>query len=210
MKTIAITGGIASGKSTFCNIIKERGLPFVDCDALVHAGYEPGHVLYEAVVGQFGSGILGLNGEVDRKLLGARVFNHPKERHLLDQLTHPIIRNLIADALETYEVQGEKLVFVDVPLLFETNMANDFDASILIDTDECLQLKRLMARNQLTESEALSRMAAQMPLSEKRLRANYLVCNNGTVEDFMHHANRLIDQLIKDAESITKDLTQRG
>ena len=199
MKTIAITGGIASGKSTFCKIIIDRSLPFVDCDALVHAGYKPGHVLYEAVVGHFGADILSANGEIDRKVLGAKVFNNPAERQQLDQLTHPLIQQMVTEVLDVYARTGVKLAFVDVPLLFETNMANDYDASILIDTDECLQLERLMARNLLTEAEALSRMAAQMPLSEKRLRANYLVCN-GTVEDFKHHANQLIDQLIKEAQ----------
>lgn len=210
MKTIAITGGIASGKSTFSKIIKDRGLPFVDCDALVHLGYEPGHMLYEAVVGHFGTEILDERGLVDRKLLGSKVFNNPEERKLLDQLTHPIIHQMVAEALERYELSGVKLAFVDMPLLFETNMAEDYDASILIDTDECLQLERLMARNSLSEAEALKRMAAQMPLSEKRLRANYLVCNNSTLEVFILHANSLIDQLIKDAESTTKDLTQRA
>lgn len=200
MKTIAITGGIASGKSTFCKIIIDRGLPFVDCDALVHAGYRPGHVLYEAVVGHFGADILNANGEIDRKLLGAKVFNNPAERQQLDQLTHPLIQQMVTEVLDVYARSGVKLAFIDVPLLFEANMANDYNASILIDTDECLQLERLMARNLLTEAEALSRMAAQMPLSEKRLRANYLVCNNGTVEDFKHHANQLIDQLIKEAQ----------
>lgn len=204
MKTYAITGGIASGKSTFSQIIKQRGLPFVDCDALVHAGYEQGHVLYNAVVGHFGTDILDENGEVDRRLLGQKVFNDAQARKALDQLTHPLIQALVAERLEAYEATGVAIAFVDVPLLFETNMESDYDASILIDTEEHLQLERLMVRNQFSEEEAKRRMAAQMPLVEKRLRANYKVCNNASLEEFVRHSNQLIDQLIKEAERIEK------
>ncbi len=204
MKTYAITGGIASGKSTFSQIILKRGLPFVDCDALVHDGYVQGHVLYNAVVGHFGTDILDKQGEIDRRLLGQRIFSDPNARRMLDRITHPLIRKLVAEQLEAYKASGALIAFVDVPLLFETNMESDYDASILIDTEEHLQLKRLMARNHFSEEDARQRMATQMPLVEKRLRASYQVCNNSSLETFVLHSNQLIDQLVKESERTEK------
>lgn len=197
MKVFAITGGIASGKSTFCHLIKAEGLPLVDCDALVHEAYQPGGLIFEAVVGHFGREILSSSGHVDRRRLGQLIFSDETARRQLDQLTHPIVRQMIAERLAVYEASGASHVFVDVPLLFESGLEAQYDASILIDTDEAIQLKRLMSRNFLTETEALSRIRSQMPLSEKRKRASFTLGNNGELEDFLEEGRQLIKSLLK-------------
>lgn len=197
MKVFAITGGIASGKSTFCHLIKAEGLPLVDCDALVHEAYQPGGQIFEAVVGHFGEAILSPSGHVDRRRLGQLIFNDDEARRQLDKLTHPIVRQMIDEHLTAYKASGASHVFVDVPLLFESGLEAQYDASILIDTEEDIQLKRLMSRNFFTESEALSRIRSQMPLSEKRKRASFTLNNNGELEDFLEAGRRLIKTLLK-------------
>lgn len=192
MKIYAITGGIASGKSTFSELIKQKQLPFVDCDALVHEAYAPGKAIFEAVVAHFGIELLNEEGLVDRKRLGQLIFNDSKARNELNEITHPIVKKLIEARLKEYERLGAQYAFVDVPLLFEGDLDKDYDGSILIDTEESLQLQRLMQRNALPEVEAKNRIATQMPLAEKRKRATYVVSNNSTVEAFISQAEALI------------------
>lgn len=197
MKKYAITGGIASGKSTFCEMIKALGLPLIDCDALVHKAYEPEGPIFSAVLAHFGKDYLDPEGKIDRRRLGREIFNNKKSREALNQITHPIIRQLVREALTAYEWAGDSIVFVDVPLLFEENLQNDYDGTILIDIKEELQLDRLIKRNQFTFEEAVSRIEAQMPLSKKRALATYILENNSTVEDFREKGRRLIEELVK-------------
>ncbi len=198
MKKYAVTGGIASGKSTFCELIKAKKLPFIDCDALVHKAYEPEGLIYKAVLEHFGSIYLEDSGQINRKLLGKEIFNNPKSRAKLDQITHPIIRHLVEAELTTYKLSGEALVFVDVPLLFESGLQEDYDGTILIDIDEDLQVERLMARNHFTFEEAVARIQAQMPLALKRNLADYVLKNNATLERFQELGTELIEKLLKE------------
>ena len=197
LKKYAITGGIASGKSTFCQMIKAMSLPFVDCDALVHEAYQPDGLIFEAVVNRFGTEILNDYGHVDRKRLGQMIFTNAQLKSELERLTHPIVIDLVNEQVKAFEDCGASCVFVDVPLLFENALESDFDASILIDTEETLQLERLMKRNKFSESEALHRIKAQMPLAEKRKKATFIINNNSTPEDFHKRAEGLIRTLIK-------------
>lgn len=201
MKKYAITGGIASGKSTFCEMIKAMGLPFIDCDALVHKAYEPEGLIFSAVLAHFGKDYLDPEGKIDRRRLGREVFNNKNSREQLNRITHPIIRQLVSEELMAYEWAGDRLVFVDVPLLFEENLQGNYDGTILIDIQEELQLDRLIKRNQFTFEEALSRIEAQMPLAKKRPLATYVLENNSTVEDFREKGRRLIEELISKYES---------
>ncbi len=197
MKKYAITGGIASGKSTFSRLIKSMNLPFVDCDALVRDAYEKGGHIYEAVVKTFGLSILDASGDVDRKRLGELVFSSSEARKQIDDVTHPIVKALVEKELEKFEAAGEAHVFVDIPLLFETKAESQYDASILIDTDEALQIKRLMRRNRLKREAAIARIQAQMPLGEKRKKATYIITNNATLEDFIQRSEELLQKLLK-------------
>lgn len=197
MKKYAITGGIASGKSTFSKLVKSMKLPFVDCDALVRDAYEQGGLIYEAVVKTFGLSILDASGNVDRKRLGELVFSNPEARKLIDDVTHPIVKALVAKELEKFEAAGEAHAFVDIPLLFETGAELQYDASILIDTDETLQIRRLMKRNHLSEAAAIARIQSQMPLAEKREKATYIITNNTSVKAFIKQSEALLQILLK-------------
>lgn len=196
MKKYGITGGIASGKSTFCQLITALNLPLIDCDALVHQAYAPEGPIFAAVLAHFGETYLDENGLIDRRRLGKEIFENGKSREALNRITHPIIRRLVLEALQSFEWQGAAVVFVDVPLLFEENLQGDYDGTILIDIEEELQIERLMKRNQFTFEEALSRIEAQMPLGKKRLLATYVLENNSTLEAFEEKGRQLIDQLI--------------
>lgn len=201
MKKYGITGGIASGKSTFCQLIKDLSLPLIDCDELVHKAYEPEGPIFNAVLTRFGEHYLNEEGQIDRRKLGREIFTNGKSREALNQITHPIISSLVLEALQSYVLKGEAVVFVDVPLLFEENLQGDYDGTILIDIEETLQIERLMQRNHFTFEEALSRIEAQMPLGKKRLLATYVLENNSTLEVFQAKGRQLIDQLISNHSS---------
>ncbi len=196
MRKYAITGGIASGKSTFCDLIRALNLPLIDCDALVHNAYAPEGPIFTAVLAHFGEAYLDENGQIDRRRLGREIFNNRSSREALNRITHPIIQNLVLEALQSYEWEGAKVVFVDVPLLFEEKLQRDYDGTILVDIEENLQLERLMKRNQFTFEEALSRIEVQMPLSEKRLLATHVIENNSSLEAFREKGRQLIEQLV--------------
>lgn len=195
MKTIAVTGGIATGKSTFSKVVQSLGYPVIDCDALVHESYKKGGEIYTAVLGHFGEIVLGASEEIDRSKVAEIVFNNEVALEALNQLTHPIVMKMVSKQISAYEAEGFELVFVDVPLLFEAKLQGFYEASVLIDTSDLLQLSRLMARNGFSQEEAKLRIANQMPLSEKRKLATYKVCNDSDFETFESRIKALLDSL---------------
>lgn len=198
MKKYAITGGIASGKSTFCEWIKMKNLPLIDCDELIHTAYKPEGPIFKAVLESFGKEYLDFRGHIDRRRLGREIFQNMESRIQLNHITHPIVRRLVLEEVMAYEWAGKKVIFVDVPLLFESGLQEDYDASILIDIEKDLQIERLMKRNQFNFDEAISRIESQMPLSEKRKLATYVIRNDSTIEVFQNRSLSLIEQLLSE------------
>ena len=180
MKRIGLTGGIASGKSTASAILRGWGACIIDADAIAHGLMEPGGPLYEAYCAHFGTGVILPDGKLDRRRIGRIAFADPAEKRWLDETAHPEIRRAIEQELERAEAAGEPAVILDIPLLFETGWQAHVDESWLIDIPESLQLMRLQSRNGYSREEAKRRIAAQMPLSEKRRLADVIIDNSGT------------------------------
>lgn len=195
MLKIGITGGIATGKSTVCSELSKKGYPVIDCDLLVHESYLEGGEMYLSVLGAFGPRILGVDGNIDRKILSQIVFSSSEALKLLNEMTHPIVLKMISERVEAFRGEGQELVFVDVPLLFEAKMENQFDFTVLVDTSESLQLERLMARNNFDLQEANRRISAQMPLVEKRSLATFIIENRGGLEELSQALEKLIFEL---------------
>lgn len=195
MLKIGITGGIATGKSTVCSELSKKGYPVIDCDLLVHESYLEGGEMYLSVLGAFGPRILGGDGNIDRKILSQIVFSSSEALKLLNEMTHPIVLKMIGERVEAFRGEGQELVFVDVPLLFEAKMESQFDCTVLVDTSESLQLERLMARNNFDLQEANRRISAQMPLVEKRSLATFIIENRGGLEELSQALEKLIFEL---------------
>ncbi|KXT82186.1 Dephospho-CoA kinase [Streptococcus sp. DD11] len=181
VKIIGITGGIASGKSTVTDFLRQQGYRVIDADQAVHELQEPGGRLYQALVEALGPTILQEDGHLDRPKLGALIFGHPDRLAQSSQLQNAIIREELARQRDQL-AQSEEFFFMDIPLLFEQGYEDWFDQVWLVDVSEETQLSRLMARNALSRSEAEKRIAAQLSLQEKRKRANLLIDNNGSLE----------------------------
>lgn len=177
-RRIGLTGGIATGKSSAARLLEQHhGLPVLDADLYARQALEPGQPATEAVFERFGPGVVSSGGVVDRRALGAIVFNNQDERRWLEQLVHPIVRQRFDQ--ELVQLDTNPAVVLMIPLLFESGLEALCSETWLVDCDESQQLQRLMARDQLNEAEAQARMDAQWPLARKRPLADVLISNRG-------------------------------
>ena len=178
-KIIGITGGIASGKSTVTNFLRQKGFEVVDADALVHQLQKPGGRLYQILVEHFGEKVLLEAGELNRPLLARLIFSNSEEREWSKQTQGQIIREELGSLRDKF-AQTEDLFFMDIPLLFEQDYASWFDETWLVYVRRDTQLDRLMNRDQLSQESAKTRLASQWPLEEKKKFATYILDNNGS------------------------------
>lgn len=179
MKWIGLTGGIASGKSTVAKILRDLGLPVIDADSLARRVVMPGAKGLMAIAQTFGEDFILPNGSLDRSKLGQLIFSESSHRLKLEGLLHPLIQELKqAERLEL-ENKGCEIAFYDIPLLFEKDLARDFDKTILVYCTPQEQLKRLVERDGLSEVEAHRRIAAQLPIDSKMKLADFVIFNNG-------------------------------
>ena len=180
-RIIGITGGIASGKSTVTEFLRQQGYKVIDADQVVHELQEPGERLHQALLSAFGSATLQEDGRLDRPKLGAMIFGNPKLLAQSSQIQNQIIREELARRRDLL-AETEAVFFMDIPLLFELDYEAWFDQIWLVDVTEETQLSRLMSRNALSQEEAEKRIAAQLSLKEKRNRVNLIIDNNGLQE----------------------------
>ena len=191
-KIIGITGGIASGKSTVTNFLREQGFQVVDADAVVHQLQKPGGRLFEALVQHFGQKIILENGELDRPLLASLIFSNPEEREWSKQTQGEIIREELV-ALRDQLAQTEEIFFMDIPLLFEQDYVSWFDETWLVYVDRDVQVERLMKRDHLSKDEAEFRLAAQWPLEKKKDLVSQILDNNGNQDQLLTQVFSLLD-----------------
>ncbi|RED84190.1 dephospho-CoA kinase [Cohnella phaseoli] len=181
---IGLTGGIATGKSTVAKLLTERGAKLIDLDKIAREVVEPGQPALHAIAERFGQAVLQPDGSLDRKKLGAVVFSDLEERKALEAITHPAIRAVMKERMARYEAEEpDRLVVVDVPLLFESKLESYFEQVMVVYVPRETQLRRLIERDALTPEEAEKRLAAQMDIEEKKRRADILIHNTGTPED---------------------------
>ncbi len=193
-KIIGITGGIASGKSTVTEFLRQKGFQVVDADAVVHQLQKPGGQLYQVLVEHFGEKILLENGELNRPLLASLIFSNPEEQEWSKRTQGEIIREELA-ALRNQFAQTEALFFMDIPLLFEQNYASWFDETWLVYVNRDVQLERLMKRDQISKEAAESRLNSQWPLERKISLASHSLDNNGNQEQLIVQVVQLLDEM---------------
>jgi dephospho-CoA kinase len=180
MLRVALTGGIASGKSLVAAELAARGAVVIDADVLAREVVEPGTPALAAIIDRFGPQVVR-DGKLDRSQLGAIVFADPVARRDLERIVHPVVR---ARAAELERAADPDAVVVHViPLLVETGQQQDFDVVVTIDVDHETQIQRLIARNGFSRAEAAARVDAQASSEERRTAADVVVDNNGNLDD---------------------------
>ncbi len=180
MPSIALTGGIASGKTTFGKLLASLGIPTVDADEIVHVLHRPEGEAAKWVARQFGSQYLNPDGSTDRRRLGELVFADRTARMSLENCIHPLVREALLDCKKKHESPGSVFV-AQIPLLFESNWEHDWDFTATVETRPELQLERLMGRG-FAEIEAKKRIQTQLPPSERMRRADFILRNDAELE----------------------------
>ena len=174
MFRVALTGGIATGKSYCLSRFAALGVPVIDADALARDAVGPGSVGLAAVVARFGESVLLPGGALDRAALGRVVFGDAKARAALEAIVHPEVYRRVREWFANMPA-GTPLAIADIPLVFETGHNHDFDRVIVCACEAPEQLRRVMARDRLSEADARARLAAQWPIEEKVARASYVI-----------------------------------
>ena len=191
-KIIGITGGIASGKSTVTNFLRQKGFEVVDADALVHQLQKPGGRLFQILVEHFGEKVLLEDWKLNRPLLASLIFSNSEEREWSKETQGKIIREELGSLRDKLS-QTEDVFFMDIPLLFEQDYASWFDETWLVYVSRDTQLDRLMNRDQLSKESAETRLASQWPLEEKKKLATYILDNNGSREQLLSQVVTLLE-----------------
>lgn len=199
MFRVGLTGNIASGKSTVARVWQRLGAPVIDADVLARRAVAPGSAAVRRIAEEFGSGVLDEAGGLDRAAMRRIVFRDPAARAKLESIVHPEVGRLRAEEEARLEAEGESIVVHDIPLLFEAGLDREFDAIVLVDAPEQVRLERLVRDRGLAEDEARRMIDAQMPASEKRRRADYVIENEGTLE-----------ALEREAEAVWRELRRRA
>jgi dephospho-CoA kinase len=196
MLRIALTGGIATGKSYVLQRFRHVGVPCLDADVLAHGVIAAGTEATAAIAARFGADMLGADGAIDRHKLGPVVFADPAARKDLEAIVHPAIYRAIHAGLRGFELVGNyPFGVVAIPLLYETGHAADFDKVIVAACPPELQLER-MAERGMGETQARQRLAAQWPTAEKAARADFVVTTDGTFEETDEQVGRIHQSLI--------------
>jgi dephospho-CoA kinase len=190
---VGLTGGVASGKSTVSAILAELGALVIDADALAREVVARGTPGLDAVVAEFGPGVLTPEGDLDRPAMGRLVFGDDAARRRLEAIIHPLVIERMAEIEAT---AGEDDVVVhDIPLLAEGGRADTFDAVVVVDAPRDLQVERMLGDRGWTREDAESRIAAQATREERRAIATHVIDNNGTLEELRARVEAVLDEL---------------
>ena len=187
MLSVALTGNIASGKSSVARLFADWGATVFDADAAVHRLQQPGTPVFEAIVGRFGPDVIQPDGQLDRAALRARILADPAEREALERIVHPAVQAERRRLLEQ-PATPENIVISDIPLLFEAADPAQFDAVILVDAPEAERLERLVRQRGLTVAEAQGLARLQLPAAAKRARSDFVIDNDQSRETLRDRA----------------------
>lgn len=197
MLKVALTGGIATGKSYVLARLKDRGIPVIDADDIVHQALGPGTAATNAIASRFGSDFLKPDGSIHRTMLGVKVFRDPDTRREIEGILHPVVYQSIRSWFDTL---GGPMGVASIPLLYETNREKDFDYVVVTVCPPDVQLRRVLDRDRMSEEEAHQRIAAQIPAEEKAARADFVILTGGTKQA----TDRQVDELIGALHRLTQ------
>jgi dephospho-CoA kinase len=196
MISVALTGNVASGKSTVARLFHDWGATVIDADALVREVQQPGSPVLAAIRGRFGDAVLQRDGTLDRDALRRRMLANPAARAALEAIVHPAVEHRRAELLAQARERGDRIVVSDIPLLFEVLDPAEFDAVVLVDAPPAVRRARLMRDRGLDAAEADRLIAAQLPSGPKRARSQVVIDNDGALDDLRARAAAAWQQLL--------------
>jgi dephospho-CoA kinase len=199
MKTglaVGLTGGIACGKSEVGRILEREGAQVRDADELAHELIRNGGSMFDKVVGRFGAEIVGRDGEIDRRILGRRVFANAADRKALEALIHPEVIRVLVEWISGETRRGNNAVAI-VPLLFEVGWTDVWDAVVCVASSEEVVMERLKQRG-LSEREARARLSAQMPLEIKVRKSNHVIRNDGILDSLEKRTREVWQNIVRE------------
>ncbi len=204
MFIVGLTGGIASGKSLVARIFKDLGVHLIDADRIVHELLEPGQQAWQEVLDYFGNDIQLPNDGIDRRKLGEIVFNNAEKRTWLNNCLHPKVFSAVrAQVTCIRDRSPDAIIVFDAALLIETGYNRNMDKIVVVYANQDQQIDRLILRDKFTHEQALARVASQMPLTEKRKHADYVIDNTGSREETESQTREVFRKLKHDAEKLS-------
>jgi len=196
MLKVGLTGGLASGKSFVGRALEKMGCLLIQADELGHAVLEPGAEAYDAVIAEFGRGILDPDGRINRRRLAAEVFNNPDRLEKLNALVHPPVRVRARKLIETFAKQEpDGIAVTEAAILIETGSYRNYDRLIVAVCDEKQQIERAMERDRLSREEVLARLQRQTPLKEKAKYADYVIDTSGDKQSTLDQTRAVYEEL---------------
>jgi len=199
---VGLTGGIATGKSTVSEILRQLGCKIIDADQLARDVVEPEQPAWKQIVAEFGRGVVTDEGALDRKKLGAIVFADAERRKRLEAITHPAIRARFQARLDELAAQGfAGIVVFDAPVMIESGNYKNMDRLVVVVTDDATQAARLQERDGTDQAEGRRKIASQMPLAEKAKLADYVIDNSGAREATAAEVRRVFAALMADLKA---------
>lgn len=205
---VALTGGIATGKSVVADILEDLGFYVHRADKIAHRLMDPEMPAWKKIVAHFGEKILNKDRTINRKKLGNIVFTDEKERRFLNKILHPLVLETRKKEIDRLQKEGQYNIFVsEAALTLEAGFASYFDKIVVVHCQKEVQIKRIMERDQIGRQEALRKIKAQMPSEEKLKYADYIIDTSGPLEKTVEHTERLFRSLVLDYE-LKRDSTK--
>jgi dephospho-CoA kinase len=196
MFVIGLTGGIGSGKSTVCDMLRAKGAAVVHADLVGHEVYRPGSAVWDEVVAAFGRQVLAADGQIDRRKLGSIIFADPEARRRLNAITHPPMRRLMIERLDDLRRQGERVAVLEAALLFEAGWVDLTDEVWLTLLRPAVAAQRLMERSGLSQQEAEARIASQLSNEERLEHADVVIDTDCSLAEVAHRVDELWEGLM--------------
>jgi len=199
MFLIAVTGGIACGKTSVCEVFQKYNIPVINADLISRQIVEPGKPVWKKIREHFGEEVFNEDQTLNRDKLGQVIFDNVEKRRILNRLTHPVIHRTIYKQVIKYFFLGKNFVVLELPLLFEvnSNLINYIHKIICVTTENDIQIARLMDRNNLSLTESKKRIQAQMSLEEKCKMSHFVIENSGSQKDMEEQAVKIINMLLE-------------
>ncbi len=194
-KIIGLTGGIATGKSTVSKMFKEREIPVIDTDKIAKSLLNKGSEGYQEILSLFGEEVLSTDGEINRNKLASKLFSDPKVRQTINGILHPKVKEIVKREITRLESYGTEVIVVDVPLLFETDFHKTCDYTLLVYARQKDQVARLVERDQIDEAYALKKIKSQLPMSQKKQLADFVIDNSKSILETRKAFDRLLERM---------------